>query len=339
MKIGGFVMRIHLNIFILATVIALILTSLSVLGADLPPDQLEEVRQIKTLRDDINLCNLLNGIYLSKDQMESLLLLAKEAEEIRNQYHNEQVKKAEDFRRALESLRKEVIKGTGINQNVAKRASGLNKELKDSRISMNHKLARLEQQAGEVLNEGQKQILQEFKPCLLPPRNLNHPTRAGQAFDSGPFVKTMERVREVPPRRYKQMRHRVLSHHLKKLEEYHVEITEQEQRAEYRRAGNILDRARSMDPVKFQLHKEELANDLSHLHIERDKKFVDSQKLYGNDYRVGKIGNYFLTPRIVPILEEKIALSDTYSEQEEANLLKLDPAESCADGTCAINPK
>lgn len=301
-------------------------------------DVTAELRSIRQLREDINLCNLLNGIYLSKEQMEKILEIAKEAQKIRQTYLEKSKIELQETRKAFESLRKEVVKGTGINPQIGQRASSLNKKTKELKEALNEKLQELEQRVGAILTAGQKQILLEFKPCLLPPRKLNEPERAGQAFDSGPAVRMLQRLREFPPRRYAMMRDRAINRYLYNLKEHHyIELTPEERRQEYRRLVTLCDRVRRMNEVDFELQKEQLAEEFARPILERDEQFLKNQHLYGKNKALGKIGRYFLDPRIIPILEEKIALADTYKKQEEANLLKVEPAEP--GNSSGLSPK
>ena len=258
--------RVHYTI--LALIICILGSSVFADTTYFSEEELAELREIRQLREDINLCNLLNGIYLSKEQMEDILELAKEAQKIRQTYLEQSKQKLHKTKRAFEALRREVIKGTGINPHIGRRAASLNHKAKEQREALNEELRELEQRVGAILTAGQKQILLEFKPCLLPPRNLNEPERAGQAFSSAPAIRVLRRLRQLPPRRYAIVRHRVIQRHLNNLTEHHyIEFTPEERQEEYQRLLALCDRVRAMNDVDLSSRKSNLLRSLPDLSL------------------------------------------------------------------------
>lgn len=70
----------------------------------------------------------------------------------------------------------------------------------------------------------------------------------------------------------------------------------------------MLDRVRRMSDVDFELEKEKLAMELKPANkIEYLHKQIERCSPYQRRPKISKPGRYFLSDRIIPILEERLA--------------------------------
>jgi len=317
-------------------------TALLALGADTTPagpdstlgDLREEIGQ---LRQQISLSNLLNGLYLSNEQMRQVLAYAKEAEALRQDYRTQNAALVSQMAEAFGALKEEVVVGNGISDKVGKRAGALNHRAKELREEVGRELSRIEEKLTLNLTDGQKQTIKEFKPCLLPPRKLGQPERAGQAHDAAPAVGMLERVRQMPERRYQFRRDAIVARVFDRQSEIKgLVMSDRERAQEHQRLATLLDKVRNMPDVAFSLQKGALAEEVIRpiLDVEAKRQQAIAQLRRPND--LGKTGRFLLNPTIIPILERKLVMADAYEKTELANIKTVVPAENCDDGKCAL---
>ncbi len=317
-------------------------TALLAVGADTAPvgpdsafgDLREEIGQ---LRQQISLSNLLNGLYLSNEQMRQVLSYAKEAETIRQRYRTQNAALASQMAEAFGALKEEVVVGNGISDEVGKRAVGFNHRTKALREELGRELSRIEGKLTLILTDGQKQTIREFKPCLLPPRKLGQPERAGQAHDAGPAVGMLKRVRQMPERRYLFRRDAIIARVFdRQADVAGLVMSDRERAQEHQRLAKLLDKVRNMPDVDFSLQKSALAEEVIRPILETEAKHQQAIEQLRRPNDLSKIGRFLLNPAIIPILERKLTLADSYEKIELANIKTVVPAENCDDGNCAL---
>jgi hypothetical protein len=132
-----------------------------------------EMEQVQTLREEITLLNLLNGLNLTDEQSRNILNLAKEASAIREGSLMENAQLLAEFKAALLNLREGLAdKNWKPDSELEKRAGQLNHKLKETREKTSDRLQALAEEAKGVLTPGQLAIVADFKPCLIPPKDL-----------------------------------------------------------------------------------------------------------------------------------------------------------------------
>lgn len=303
-----------------------------------PDSALADSREeIRLLREQISLSNLLNGLYLSNEQMRQVLAYAKEAEALRQEYRTQNAALVSQMAGAFGALKQEVVVGNGISDEVGKRAAGLNHRAKELREELERELSRIEDKLTLTLTDGQKQTIKEFKPCLLPPRKLGQPERAGQAHDAAPAVNMLERIRQMPERRYQFRRDTMITRVVdRQADVARLVMSDRERSQEHQRLGTLLDKVRSMPDVEFSLQKGALAEEIIRPILEAEAKHQQAIEQLRRPNQPGKIGRFLLNPTIIPIIEHKLEIADGYEITELANIKSVVPAENCDDGNCAL---
>ena len=180
----------------------------------------EDEESIRALRKEINNWNLANGMQFDREQIEQLVDLAEEAHSLRSAQR--------------QAKPKDKLPGDAFQA----------------------ELLRLELAAESVLRPGQIEVLESYKPCLIPPKNLKDPVRVGQAADETRMVRWLARARVKNDEKVEQMIERLLER-----ENAHVGPMDDDALAQRRQVlRGTVRRAALMSDVEFALNKDELAD-------------------------------------------------------------------------------
>lgn len=124
------------------------------------------------------------------------------------------------------------------------------------------KLISLSEEVDRLLTDGQKEILRTFACCLIPPRGLSDPVRAGQAAGGEKEIEIFRKIRKIPDVFWPYAKARGL----KKLEQLLVfkqpGITEEKIKTTCDRVGELYEKVRALSDVDFEMDKDALAADL-----------------------------------------------------------------------------
>ncbi|MBI4025666.1 MAG: hypothetical protein HY360_11850 [Verrucomicrobia bacterium] len=319
-------------------------------GAANPAGTSEEmrarIRHVAELQADINLLNLLNGINFSAEQMTQLMTLAEKAGQMRGEKTGaKRGPKPETVARAKELLTAAVACAEQNQEIPAKLLKDM-RDLKSAFAGGNAPPSGARKDADGIqtaarevaglLQDNQRKTLIDYNPCLIPPKNLKDPVRVGQAQDANRQVKALERVRSVPAEKFAKNKEMILDHVLDGAEEHGGAFTMEERAAHRQRLATMMDEARALSDVDFELQKEDLAAQLMRLDKSETLK-AELAKLVGDDEMLkNKIIAHLLHPRMPPLLETRLNQMKSAAETDRVNLDSIQPAESCARGGCAL---
>ncbi|MBF0408889.1 MAG: hypothetical protein HQM10_16190 [Candidatus Riflebacteria bacterium] len=270
--------------------------------------------EIAEIREEISLLNLLRGLYLSADQINQLSVLAGKAQEIRDSEQDEVQKNRELIISALSDLRNTLYLAPGSEEAAQKKAGKLEKVVKDIKGENMDSLAALEDQAAAILSDAQLSIVEDFKPCLIPPKDLKNPVRVGQAGNDGILIKTAELIFLTPENLWKTRGDKFLSKILQKIEEEAGEMTASGKEDLKTRLKKISEQIRSLNKVDFELQKSSLAKELL---------IINPKKAMKHGHRkTGKILQFLLSDTACSVLSKWKECADkipqfSHSESEE----------------------
>ncbi|HHT9155720.1 MAG TPA: hypothetical protein ACFYD5_07895 [Candidatus Tripitaka sp. YC43] len=288
----------------------------------------EEMRQVEALREDINLLNLLNGLNLTDEQSSRVMNLAAEARAIKQGRLEENAQLLNEFKETLAILKEGIMdKNWRPDPEIEKKAGQLNHRLKELKEEGFTRLQALEGEAKGVLTPGQLAIIEDYKPCLIPPKDLKSPTRAGQAFDTAPVEKFLTRVRSIPAERYARARDILTEEFLDRLEKHLGPLPDKTAKRE--EVLRVIEQARTMTDEEFALEKEDMASKLAPKPEAGPRQ--GQRPAFGfHGQGMDKVGRFLLNERIIPILEKRLALSKGFTTGKGMDLGSL-PAvpESC----------
>ncbi|UCG15424.1 MAG: hypothetical protein JSV19_09010 [Phycisphaerales bacterium] len=187
---------------------------------DYPLDRCrQDQKAIRALSKEINHWNLTNGMYFSPGQIEGLVQLAKQAE---------QLKAAQRQARPREKLHPD---------------------------EFNARLVQLELAAESVLRPGQLEVMREYKPCLIPPKNLKNPVRVGQANDGSHLARWLQRARRTNNEHVDRMIDSLISSEIKRL----GPMSESAIAERRKLLRDTARQAAGMSDVEFALNQDDLA--------------------------------------------------------------------------------
>jgi hypothetical protein len=256
---------------------------------------------VENYRQQISALNLVNGLYLTPTQGEKILKVLYNLKDVQEEYQQKLNSLIPDLREEYKKLYQEVAENKGISKATEKSAGTLHKQELDLRDEYMSRLVELENKLKGELTENQMCIIDDFKPCLIPPKNLKDPARVGQAKgDASMVIDWLERIRNVPDRRYPFARERFINEYIDRYEKIIEVLTQEKKNEEINRVSRILDEARNLSSIDFEMKKEELGKQLI---IEKEQNPIKRK------YEVGKIGRILLDTRLIPILEKRLFAS------------------------------
>ncbi|MBI2919958.1 MAG: hypothetical protein HYY18_02610 [Planctomycetes bacterium] len=298
----------------------------------------EAEAEIRRLRTDINLLNLANGMYFTPHQMRHI---HDAAEKMQDLIRPATAREADlrDYRDALADVLACVEKGQAIPQKTLDDAQDAEKRVrqpKGRRRDPQADVAKLVKDVDGILTPAQREVLTDYKACLIPPKDLKNPVRVGQAHDNKAAVQLLERMRGIPAKAWAAKRDDIVERVIAESEERKGKFPGDERAAVRDRLAALCERARGMDAADFELEKSDLADELEFL----DRGETVKQRLAemaGEDEVVnGKIRAFLLDPAMAEVMHERLEMMRAKPGSKSVNLDDVEKAPSCKDGGCAV---
>ncbi|NIS59774.1 MAG: hypothetical protein GTO13_03425 [Proteobacteria bacterium] len=254
------------------------------------------------LRREINLLNLINGLHLSPEQITQMLKILREVEGIKGEYQSKAVTQARQMEEILIQLREVLGRNEEIDQGLIRKFLQAKKRGEDLKEEFHGAFVPYGDEMRRVLNENQLALIDEFKPCVVPPQATRNPVRIGQASgDTRMGERFLTRVRQMDEDVY-QRRNPLLIRRLIERVERRVGLFSDEERVEEeRRVANILKRARELSDLDFEARKADLARELKEPH---EKALESRHRKRRGD--LDKLAKFLLDPKLIPILEKRL---------------------------------
>jgi hypothetical protein len=299
----------------------------AVVPAETFDESVETYERIGDLKKDISILNLLNGLHLTDEQRSEILVEARRAQAVRERYLQSKSEKLAKTAESFEELKRQLMNPQAPPpKEIEQKAKRDNADIKRLNESYTREIAGIEKRVAQILTDGQKEILVDFKPCLVPPKNLRNPTRAGQAHDSTRLEKFLTRSRHWSADVYERRMGKMLEQFVSKVEEKNGPMSDDEEMAEKDRVRAIVDEAQSMSDVDFELSKKELAERIDiYSNTAKKKALVTEHK--GR----GQIAHFLLSDRALPILEQRVEIASGPKYVATTKVDSVKPAEDCRE--------
>lgn len=269
----------------------------------LPELSKEEVEKNEEMRREIRLLNLINGLDLTLKQMEIVLVNAKENQRMNDQFEKVLLNREEEMEAALEEIRLYLRENKEIPSQAVQQYHRLDREIREARLKIQEEMKDLAKKIEESLEPHQIYQLQEFVPCIIPPKGEK---RIGQAKGYKGLTGGLERVRRIPSRIYKQRRDEIVRRTLAGLKLHAPFFSDLDEEEMKRHIELIYDEVRNLGDAEFEIQKERLAEDL----VSPFKPEVPSNNL------TRKIALFLLSPEVIPVLEARIDRGVSAGRQE-----------------------
>lgn len=256
--------------------------------------QERELGELKEMRDDIQIINLLNGLNLRKEQMEFIIGKASQVQQIRSATLNEIASYETDALKAYGAIKQDVQSGrVTVEQEDAIKFNEIKHRMEDITKDTQQQVDKIADEVEVKLEEFQLIALDGYKPCIIPIMNKG---RIGQSDADTGITKVLERVKASPGQIYSQRKDEFVSRILDRIKSKippQVTIDEANVSSEIMKT---FEEVRNMDDVDFQVKKTAIAEELHNKIL--PEKFSLSRK--------DKIKKFLLTKNIIPILEERL---------------------------------
>jgi hypothetical protein len=195
------------------------------------------------------------------------------------------------------------------------------------------KLYQLELAVERMLNPGQRQVIADYKACLVPPKNLKDPVRVGQASDHSAYEQWLTRNRKVTGTALDKAVETAMA----KEEEYHPKLAPAERQKRVALLKQTARQAANMPDAEFEIGKAELA-----AKIAPPDRIMEVSKALDAAARErgvpGKLAKFMLNAEFIGQLRERGQQLAAGVEHKAADLASGPQAENCEKG-CALPKK
>jgi hypothetical protein len=278
--------------------------------------------------------------------MVMLVVIGRNAEKLRKKYQQDVEKSNQDMERVFAELRDELI--NGVNRGfdtptgILSKAGMTEGRIKGLEEKLNRELAAYEEEIRKVINTNQIEIIDAYKSCLIPPKELSDPTRIGQANPAGRYYeKLLEQMRGISDDDLDKNKEKLLAEHIEKVER-HIKspLNAEERIAEIRRVMDIIKRARAMNDADFACSRVDLAAEMEYQKKSEmlkqqiqnlQRELSRSGEREGERAKLGaltKVGGFLLNPKLPELLLARLKKSRTFVKTPLVNLEELEA------GTC-----
>ena len=259
----------------------------------LPQIQGEGPQKAEELQRVIRVLNLVNGLDLTGEQMETILHNAEESERLKEQFRVILFSRQGEMEGLLEEIESHVKENREVPPAVAQRYHRLNKEIKEARYEMAEGIKNLANGIEEKLESHQIYQLEKFIPCIIPPEGEK---RIGQASNLRGLARRLERIRGIPHTVYRRRKEAIVERTLENMK-FHAppasEFSEEEMKGHIQ---TVYDEIRNLEEAEFEIQKENLAERLVSPFKPQNKPKSLTRRIQG----------FLLSPEIIPILKERV---------------------------------
>ncbi|MCY3023896.1 MAG: hypothetical protein NTW87_33370 [Planctomycetota bacterium] len=192
------------------------------------------------------------------------------------------------------------------------------------------RVMKLSAEVEKILTPAQQSMLGDFTCCLVPPKNLKDPARVGQAAVSENKLELLKHVRGVPEAGWPAARKAILKRVGEGLAAAFPGKPEKEREAETAETGKLLDKARALNDVDFELQKDTLAAAMT-----RRPTVARASSPVSPGFHAA---TFLLLPgsaQTYDNLTERLKLAEKKPAQQ-VDLKTISGAENCQDGKCAL---
>ncbi len=255
--------------------------------------------EIAKLRAEINNWNLINGLHLGGEQIQRIVRLY----------------------------------GILDAQCESAKAGSGKRKAKKNRASRPISLARLEKVVEKVMTPGQRQVLADYRACLIPPKNLNNPVRVGQAGDNSHLERWLSHARKMPAEPLDQMIDELLDNEAHRFGELSSDALGERRSLLWK----TVREATEQSDAEFEINRADLAQRI----VPRNRLGELGQRIDAlalRKGRPGKIAQFILKPGFIEQLRYRGRQLASGVITEPTDLAVGPQAPNCKKG-CAVKPE
>jgi len=248
---------------------------------------------VKELQSEIKIYNLINGLYLDKNQMEFILSCAQELKQKKDEWKYVYENNLVNQREVLLNLKNEVKNNkTEVSGDLARGVHRAKLEIQKLRKEYINVSKSKAQAVKSILSKNQLYTIENYKPCLVPPKGL---ARIGEDDSGKQFTELLERIRTMPKQRYNQKKHIISQKHVERLSVKRPMLKQEELKQAQNSLLKIMDKAKALSDTGFLIEKNNLAKEIKDIISPKEKAEAEE-----------KITRFLLDASIISVLQEKL---------------------------------
>ena len=250
---------------------------------------------------------MLNGLHLTQEQLEKLIKLNKKYEETAADYEKKFRKALEDEKAVLTELEEVVRKNKPIPKRLRDKIHKVETRSREVKRIVDETNVKFIKTTESLFTEEQMEVIKDFQPCTIPPKNLSDPVRVGQASDNERVINIMRKIRDMPNHMFEANIENIVNKHMEHLTKK-KRLSDKEKQAEKERLRGFLTMVRNMEEVEFEINKDKLAEEYKWKDQAKElrKELDEVSKVRHPNRGQSKAAKYFLDPKIIPVLEERL---------------------------------
>ena len=301
-----------LKIALTAATAALLLTGSSYAGK-------QDNENVRRYSDGVSLLNLLNGLNLTAEQQQRILDMNKELRDLRDGALNGQ--KAQELEAEKEKAMGELYnyllsnpekEDKDIQSRAAKADHNLREYRDDSMKKLSPEFDRISKEVEGILSSEQLDVINNFAPCVVPPKDMRDPVRAGQAKSSDATVKALEQARQLnAAKKDVDSFAQKTADHTIEASEHKAKLSPEEQKEVRERVVATIKQAIKLSDTDFEIQKPLLAQKLEPVNkIEDLKTEINQRNPHANplqNSKGSKVVQFLVNPdTVIPIFERRL---------------------------------
>ena len=261
--------------------------------ASFPAQDSRAQLETKDLRREIQIINLVNGLELSPAQRQIILNKALQSQQWRQEAQNFYLSKESELNIILEKIKNLRLENKEVPPELARQFHQLEDQLKKKKVDFQEKITSLAQEIEKALEPHQLYALQNYVPCVIPPKGES---RIGQVLDVQGIGRRLARLRSLPDPLYQRRKHDIINQTIEGIKLRTGFIPDEATTADLTaKLGDFYDCLRNLSEVDFEIKKEALAKEFMELTKPKLRPLALKQK----------IEIFLLSPEIISILEAR----------------------------------
>jgi hypothetical protein len=249
----------------------------------------------RIIHEDIQIGNLLTGLYLTDEQTARIAPLARRAGELRETFESQKDAYGKKNIAILAAVRDDVLRTGDASPETKKRFHAAKADFDRVEDTFRAEMKKLNRDVQSILTDNQKCIVSDYKPCIIPVKSIANPERIGQSANNDGIIRALSRAREISAEKFPQAKERFLEHLKPKLEK---ELSDEEIPGQLKKIDQVVNEARVMSNEEFELKKAALA-----------EKISPTKKENENEAMRRKIDRFLLNPRFIAVTDMRKKLA------------------------------
>ncbi|MEQ8167838.1 MAG: hypothetical protein ABRQ38_02995 [Candidatus Eremiobacterota bacterium] len=250
----------------------------------------DDVEQMSRLTKSLN---LINGLYLTEDQMKKLIPLQKKSGELEEKFLSGREELNSLISEILPAVNRELSSNVDLKENTKKTLHERTEKLREREDKYKEDMMVLVNQAKKILNENQLVIAGRYRPCLVP--QISKEGFIGQAGDSNGLSQKLDKIRSASDEIYEKRKDRLLDKIEEKLKR---EFSSEETAKKLKEIENIIEQARAMNDKDYEIKRDTIVEKLQNIGTKKIEETTDRQSVL--------IGRFLLNPALCKVFEEKL---------------------------------